>query len=75
MRDPAGIARAAGHARTVCVCCHVSPDGDTIGRFRNILEKHHLQEVLFEDVKARLKETPSIREENHTSISFMVMRM
>lgn len=32
------------------------PDGDTIGRFRNILEKHHLQEVLFEDVKARLKE-------------------
>lgn len=32
------------------------PDGDTIGRFRNILEKHHLQEVLFEDVRMRLKE-------------------
>ena len=32
------------------------PDGDTIGRFRNILEQHHLQEVLFEDVRARLKE-------------------
>lgn len=26
------------------------PDGDTIGRFRNILTKHGLQEKLFEDV-------------------------
>ena len=31
MRDPAGIARAVEQARTVCVCSHVSPDGDTIG--------------------------------------------
>ena len=32
------------------------PDGDTIGRFRNILIVHHLQEELFEDVRKRLKE-------------------
>ena len=32
------------------------PDGDTIGRFRNILIKHHLQEELFEDVRKRLQE-------------------
>ena len=32
------------------------PDGDTIGRFRNILIQHHLQEELFEDVKKRLQE-------------------
>ena len=32
------------------------PDGDTIGRFRNILNEHHLQEELFEDVKKRLQE-------------------
>ena len=31
------------------------PDGDTIGRFRNILIQHHLQEELFEDVKKRLQ--------------------
>ncbi len=31
MRNPEGIARAVEQARTVCVCCHVSPDGDTIG--------------------------------------------
>ena len=32
------------------------PDGDTIGRFRNILNQHHLQEELFEDVKKQLQE-------------------
>ena len=32
------------------------PDGDTIGRFRNILNEHHMQEELFEDVKKRLQE-------------------
>ena len=32
------------------------PDGDTIGRFRNILNEHHLQEELFEDVRKRLQE-------------------
>ena len=31
MRDPAGIARAIEQAETVCICSHVSPDGDTIG--------------------------------------------
>ena len=32
------------------------PDGDTIGRFRNILNEHHMQEELFEDVRKRLQE-------------------
>lgn len=32
------------------------PDGDTIGRFRNILMQHHLQEELFADVRKRLQE-------------------
>ena len=32
------------------------PDGDTIGRFRNILIRHHLQEELFEDIRKRLQE-------------------
>jgi len=32
------------------------PDGDTIGRFRNILIQHHLQEELFADVRKRLQE-------------------
>lgn len=32
------------------------PDGDTIGRFRNILKEHHLQEELFADVRGRLQE-------------------
>ena len=31
MRNPAGIARAIEQAETVCICSHVSPDGDTIG--------------------------------------------
>ena len=31
MRDPAGIARAIESAQSVCVCSHISPDGDTIG--------------------------------------------
>ena len=31
------------------------PDGDTIGRFRNILTENQLQQTIFEDVKARLK--------------------
>ena len=41
-------------------CCVDSsnqiPDGDTIGRFRNILIQHHLQEELFVDVRKRLQE-------------------
>ncbi len=32
------------------------PDGDTIGRFRNILTKNHLQEELFGDLVRKLKE-------------------
>ena len=32
------------------------PDGDTIGRFRNILIQHHLQQELFADVRKRLQE-------------------
>ena len=32
------------------------PDGDTIGRFRNILMQHHLQEELFANVRKRLQE-------------------
>ena len=31
MRNPEGIARALGKADSVCVCCHVNPDGDTLG--------------------------------------------
>ena len=31
MRDPEGIAKAIQAANSVCVCSHVSPDGDTIG--------------------------------------------
>ena len=31
MRDPEGIARALSEAKTVCICSHVNPDGDTIG--------------------------------------------
>ena len=31
------------------------PNGDTIGRFRNILVKNHMQEKLFADVVSRLK--------------------
>ena len=31
MRDPAGIASAISRAESVCICGHVSPDGDTIG--------------------------------------------
>ena len=32
------------------------PNGDTIGRFRNILIQHHLQEELFADIKKRLQD-------------------
>ncbi len=32
------------------------PNGDTIGRFRNILIKHHLQQEFFEDIRKRLQE-------------------
>ena len=32
------------------------PDGDTIGRFRNILTQHHLQGELFEDIRKQLQE-------------------
>ena len=31
MRDPEGIARTLREANSVCICSHVSPDGDTIG--------------------------------------------
>ena len=31
------------------------PDGDTIGRFRNILAQHCLQQELFEDIRKRLQ--------------------
>ena len=31
MRNPEGIARALRAAESVCICCHVSPDGDTVG--------------------------------------------
>ena len=31
MRDPEGIARALRAADRVCICSHISPDGDTIG--------------------------------------------
>jgi len=32
------------------------PNGDTIGRFRNLLEKHNLQEKFFEQVKTLLEQ-------------------
>ena len=31
MRDPAGIAEAVRQADSICICGHVSPDGDTVG--------------------------------------------
>ena len=31
MRNPEGIAAAVRMADSVCICCHISPDGDTIG--------------------------------------------
>lgn len=31
MRDPAGIAGAVREADSICICGHVSPDGDTVG--------------------------------------------
>ena len=31
MRDPEGIARAIRQAKSVCICSHVNPDGDTLG--------------------------------------------
>ena len=31
MRDPEEIARALKKAESVCICSHISPDGDTIG--------------------------------------------
>ena len=48
-------------SRAFSAFCHVDssnqiPDGDTIGRFRNILIRHHLQEELFEDIRKRLQE-------------------
>ena len=48
-------------SRAFSVFCQVDssnqiPDGDTIGRFRNILMQHHLQEELFADVRKRLQE-------------------
>ena len=30
-RDPAPVAEAIRNAKTVAICCHVNPDGDTIG--------------------------------------------
>ena len=42
MRDPEGIARAIRRAESVCICCHMNPDGDTIGSglaMRLILEQ------------------------------------
>lgn len=31
MRNPEGIAAFLREAESVCICCHVNPDGDTIG--------------------------------------------
>ena len=31
MRNPEGIARVLREAGSVCICCHVNPDGDTVG--------------------------------------------
>ena len=31
MRNPEGIAGAIRNAETVALCCHINPDGDTIG--------------------------------------------
>lgn len=30
-RDPAPVAEAIRNAKTVAICCHVNPDGDTVG--------------------------------------------
>ena len=37
------------------------PDGDTLGRFRHILEKNHLQEQIFETVLNKLRTEGKIR--------------
>ena len=31
MRNPEGVAEFLRRAESVCICCHVNPDGDTIG--------------------------------------------
>ena len=58
----ADMAVAAGgiDSRAFSEFCQVTssnqvPNGDTIGRFRNILVKNHMQEKLFADVLSRLK--------------------
>ena len=37
-------------AQKIVLCTHVSPDGDTLGRFRNILLKNGIQQELFAQV-------------------------
>ena len=37
------------------------PDGDTLGRFRHILEKNHLQEQIFAAVPNKLRTEGKIR--------------
>ena len=40
----------------ILILCHQSPDGDTLGRFRHILEENGIQQKLFAQVVRRLME-------------------
>ena len=40
----------------ILILTHIRPDGDTLGRFRNLLIKNGLQEKLFSQVVAALME-------------------
>ncbi len=56
-----GVAAEVIDSRAFSAFCGVTssnqvPNGDTIGRFRNILIKSNLRQVLFDDVVQRLKE-------------------
>ncbi len=56
-----GVAAEVIDSRAFSAFCGVTssnqvPNGDTIGRFRNILIKNNLQQELFDDVVQRLKE-------------------
>ena len=53
LEDAAHFLRGADK---ILILSHRSPDGDTLGRFRNLLIKNGLQEKLFAQVVAALME-------------------
>ena len=49
-------------ANSLLLISHVSPDGDTIGRFRNILIKNGIQEKFFAMIVKKLTDEKLILE-------------